>query len=68
MTMLVGSPIEALHLLEHYPLAVGLVNRHARFSLQPADLARSLSALIQQFDELSVEFIDFLSPVSDVHG
>lgn len=52
---------------ENFIFARGLVDGHAQFLLELADLERTLRAFIEQFDELSVDFVHAATPVADVH-
>ena len=62
-----GAWIRFLHVLKNGPLAIGLVNGQRGIPFQPSNLDCGLGPLAEQRDELTVELIDFLSPILDVH-
>src|SRR5258708_1094442 len=60
--------IIAFGVLQHFVLAVGLVQRDFRLLFELADFERALRALVQKLHELLVNFIDTASPVTQIHG
>src|SRR5689334_1829552 len=55
-------------MLEDGILPLRLINRQFRILLELADLARRPRPLIQEFDQLAVDLVDFLAPPRDIHG
>ena len=49
------------HSIEHLPLAQRLIDRRAVDVLQMADLLREARALIEQLDQLQIDFVDPLA-------
>ena len=68
VSMLQGAAILLLHLFEHDALPVGFVDGHAGLALEAADFLSGLRALVQDLDQLPVDLVDFLAPVSDIHA
>src|SRR5260370_2378742 len=60
--------IIAFGILQHFVLAVRLIQRNFRRLLKLADFKRTLRALVQKLNELLVDFVDAASPVTQVHG
>lgn len=59
--------VGARHVLVYGPLAVGFINRHVGMALELADCMGGGCALVQQFDQFAVEFVNLLAPFRDVH-
>ena len=53
--------------LQHRQLAVRRVGLLAGFEFDGADLQDALRALVQEFDDLRIQFVDRLAVVGDVH-
>src|SRR5262249_55528940 len=65
--LIVERPVvERLHVLQHFLLALRLVDRNAHLALQPADLERACRARVQQPHQRLVEQVDPLPQVVDV--
>src|SRR5579864_4192898 len=62
-----GPPVGVLHIVKDNAFAVRLIHGHIGITLQPSNLHGGACALAQQRDEPAIEFIDFVSPVLDVH-
>jgi len=59
--------IDSADVVEDLLLALGLVDGKGAIALELADSAGCLSPLADEADELLVQFIDFLTPVGDLH-
>ena len=68
VTMLQRASVLLSHLLQHDALAVRFVDGHAGLALEATDFLSGLRALVQDFDQLLVDLVDFLAPVSDIHA
>jgi hypothetical protein len=60
--------IGAFGVRKDFVFAVGLVERDVGRLFQFADFEGAVRALVQEFDELFVDFIDAAAPVAKVHG
>src|SRR5229473_3232418 len=60
--------IVALSVCEHFVFPVRLVQRYLCLLLELADFEGAVRALVQELDELLVDFIDAAAPVAEVHG
>src|SRR5260370_35759289 len=60
--------IIAFGVLDHFVLAVGLVQRNFGRLFELADFQSAMRALVQELDEFLVDFVDAAAPVGDVHG
>src|SRR2546425_10499541 len=52
---------------QDFALTLGLVKRERRDLLQPADLDRAARALVEQFDQLAINFVNLAAPVFNIH-
>ena len=59
--------VAALHIGDHLALAFGFVNRQAGVAFQPPNFDGSRSALVEERRQFAVQFVDFLTPVGNVH-
>src|SRR5207248_10894452 len=59
--------IDALGVFEDFALTVRLVERKIFSFLDFTDFESTTRTLVEQIDELAVDFIDFATPVRDVH-
>src|SRR5207244_7341416 len=52
---------------ENFALSFRIVHAHVQSSFKSPDLDSASGALVQKLNELSVNFIDFLTPIVDAH-
>src|SRR5260370_36350058 len=60
--------IDALGVLQDFALALRLIQRKIFGFLDFADFQRTAGTLVEQLDELAVDFIDLATPVGERHG
>src|SRR5713226_6492041 len=60
--------IDALGVLQDFALALRLIQRKIFGFLDFADFQRTAGTLVEQLDELAVDFIDLATPVAESHG
>src|SRR5712692_3776975 len=60
--------IVALCVCENFVLTVRLVQRNLRRLFELADFEGAVRALVQEFDEFLVDFVDAAAPVGKIHG
>src|SRR5947208_5145396 len=68
ITMLQRTAVLLLDIVKDSFFAIRFINRHIGVALETTDCVGRLRALVQQLDQLAVNFVYFLSPISDVHG
>src|SRR5882724_3459438 len=56
-----------LRIFKNFPFTVRLIERQIRLLLQLPDFQRALRALVQQLNQLAVDFIDAAAPIGKVH-
>src|SRR5579859_416914 len=60
--------INALGIFQDFALALRLIQRKIFRLLEFADFERAAGTLIEQLDELAIDFIDLAAPVRECHG
>src|SRR5713226_7774466 len=60
--------IVVLRVGQYFALAVGLVQRNFGLLFELADFQSAPRALVQELDELLIDFVDAAAPVAEVHG
>src|SRR5260370_13582289 len=60
--------IDALGIFEDFALAVGLIERKIFGLLEFADFEGAAGALVEEFNEFAVDFIDLAAPIGESHG
>src|SRR5689334_15092826 len=61
------AAVDALRVFQDLALTLGLVERQILGLLNLADFKRAAGTLVEQLDELAIDFINFAPPISQVH-
>jgi hypothetical protein len=59
--------IGALGIFQDFALAIGLIEREILRLLELADFKGAVRALVEEFDEFAVDFIDAAAPITQGH-
>src|SRR6266478_2189763 len=60
--------VDALGVFQNFALALGLIERKIFGLLEFADFEGAAGTLVEQLDELAIDFINLATPVGEGHG